>query len=451
VRSIKDRLKGDLDVLAAFDITAARDLYDFDYAKWTDPEGIKVRLESELLKDRKLTLSQRMRITVDRHIDAIIGYYPMTMRFNMKHGFMRDRMTWGNANPYLNLKLGWPFSGSEVIYRMMNSWYYGKQRYFHPAITEYMSKNTSCLLTANLQFKSTQPYIITADRLNIPIYANIASWDHPVGKGIVFKGCVRYVVQNTYMKEALQQYHNIPGNRIIITGWPQTDLFARKTSEFDYKSLLASYGLDPDRPCILIAGNSPANAPYEPEFIRKFLETWRKTDKNRDYSVVFRPHPKDSTWRKRYTGIANDGYLYVQPASFSDIDVLSMLLQHVNCVVSNAGTILLDSLVNARPVVCVLYDEGAPSGSGYAVKNITGHHYQDLMSSGAFYKANSMAEVFSSIDRGLSNPNELDGHRNAICQRIIGNVDGKAGERIAEAMMPSSDEGLGCEATTGGQ
>ncbi len=37
-------------------------------------------------------------------------------------------------------------------------------------------------------------------------------------------------------------------------------------------------------------------------------------------------------------------------------------LQHGDAVVANAGTILLDAIVNDRPAVCVLYDEGAPRG-----------------------------------------------------------------------------------------
>ena len=54
--------------------------------------------------------------------------------------------------------------------------------------------------------------------------------------------------------------------------------------------------------------------------------------------------------------------LYVQQASFTDLDVLATILQHAACVVANAGTILLEAIVTDRPVVCVLYDEGAPPG-----------------------------------------------------------------------------------------
>ena len=52
----------------------------------------------------------------------------------------------------------------------------------------------------------------------------------------------------------------------------------------------------------------------------------------------------------------------MQPAGEADMRSLAVMLQYGACVVSNAGTILLDSLVNDRPAVCVLYDEGAPPG-----------------------------------------------------------------------------------------
>ena len=60
---------------------------------------------------------------------------------------------------------------------------------------------------------------------------------------------------------------------------------------------------------------------------------------------------------------------------------LATLLQHADAVVSNAGTILLDALVNDRPAVCVLYDEGAPPGESWAAKNVIGEHYRELAAS----------------------------------------------------------------------
>ena len=71
----------------------------------------------------------------------------------------------------------------------------------------------------------------------------------------------------------------------------------------------------------------------------------------------------------------------MQEPSFTDIDVLATILQHTEAVVVNAGTVLLDALVNDRPAVCVLYDEGAPPGESWAAKSVIGEHYRDVAES----------------------------------------------------------------------
>ena len=55
----------------------------------------------------------------------------------------------------------------------------------------------------------------------------------------------------------------------------------------------------------------------------------------------------DVGWRERYASALACPGVAVQEPSYTDLEVLATLLQHVDCVVANAGTILLDSLVNA--------------------------------------------------------------------------------------------------------
>jgi hypothetical protein len=111
------------------------------------------------------------------------------------------------------------------------------------------------------------------------------------------------------------------------------------------------------------------------------------------------------------------------------------MLQHGSCVVSNAGTILLDSLVNDRPAVCVLYDEGAPAGESWAAKNVLGLHYRELMSSSAFYRAESFGEVTAAIERALAHPDELSAERRRVAREVVGELDGRAGERVVDAIV----------------
>ena len=125
----------------------------------------------------------------------------------------------------------------------------------------------------------------------------------------------------------------------------------------------------------------------------------------------------------------------VQEPSYTDLEVLVALLQHVDCVVCNAGTILLDALANDRPCVCVLYDEGGPPGEQHAALNVTGRHYEELVGSDAFLRATGFGEVVAGIERSLSHPAELAEERTLIVREVLGEVDGRAADRVVDAIV----------------
>jgi hypothetical protein len=104
-------------------------------------------------------------------------------------------------------------------------------------------------------------------------------------------------------------------------------------------------------------------------------------------------------------------------------------------VVANAGTILLDALVNDRRAVCVLYDEGPPPGESWAAKNVIGKHYEELAASGAFYPAESFDEVVAGLERALEHPAELAQERHRVVEDVVGEVDGRAGRRVVDAIV----------------
>ena len=109
-------------------------------------------------------------------------------------------------------------------------------------------------------------------------------------------------------------------------------------------------------------------------------------------------------------------------------------------MVANAGTIFLDALVNDRPAVCVLYDEGAPPGESWALKNVVGEHYRGLIESGAFLRADRFEEVVAGIELCLAQPTELADERRRVVQAVVGVVDGHAAERVVEAVAGVIDE-----------
>ena len=98
-----------------------------------------------------------------------------------------------------------------------------------------------------------------------------------------------------------------------------------------------------------------------------------------------------------------------------------------------------DALVNDRPTVCVLYDEGAPPGESWAVKNVSGEHYRRLMASAAFYRAAKFEDVVAGIERGLAQPGELAQERAQAAREVVGEVDGRAAERVVDAIVAAVD------------
>jgi hypothetical protein len=85
--------------------------------------------------------------------------------------------------------------------------------------------------------------------------------------------------------------------------------------------------------------------------------------------------------------------------------------------------------------VCVLYDEGAPPGESWALKNVSGEHYRQLMESDAFYRASRFDDVASGIERALAHPDELAQERARVAHAVVGDVDGRAAARVTEAIF----------------
>jgi UDP-N-acetylglucosamine:LPS N-acetylglucosamine transferase len=377
---------------------------------------------------------ERIARRLDAWLDRRLGYHPLALRLNYRHGFHAERMQAGHPNWMLDTDRDGPLPHWPAVERAMERWHFSARRHVPPRLLRTMRDECAGLVLSNVQPASAVPFLAAARRLGLPVAAHVASWDHPVGKGVISPHCDVYVVQNRVMEDDLRRYHGIDPERVRVTGWPQTDVFHRRRDRSEYEALVRRLGLDPGRPVVLVMGNTPTNAPYEGRLVARLLDWWA-ADATGRFQLLFRPHPRDKDWRERFAAVAGRAGAAVQEPSFTDLDDLAILLQHGDAVVANAGTILLDALVNDRPAVCVLYDEGAPTGESWAAKNVVGKHYEELAASGAFYPAASFEEVVAGIERALAKPAELAEERRRVVSEVVGDVDGRAAERVVGAVL----------------
>jgi CDP-Glycerol:Poly(glycerophosphate) glycerophosphotransferase len=408
-------------------------------AAWRERAGgIRVTVPEELAERDPPSTRKAFR-RADAWLDRRVGFYPLSLRQSLRHGFNRTRMQPGHQNWFLDPTLRGPVPRSVPLDPLMSSWHYGRLRYLPEPLAERLRHEHPAILLANIQMHAVVPFIVGGRRFSLPLVGHIASWDHTVGKGIVSPHLRRYIVQNDVMRDDLVRYHGIDAARVVVTGWPQTDVFHRQRPRAEFESVVSGLGLDPAKPVVLVMGNTPTNAPYEKLFVDRLISWWEESGAESRFSLLFRPHPRDRGWRERFSGALFRDGAAVQEPSFTDLEVLAVLLQHGDCVISNAGTILLDALVNDRPAVCVLYDEGAPEGESWALKNVSGEHYKSLIESEAFYRATRFEEVTAGVERALAQPAELAAERARVAHAVVGEVDGRAAERVVDAMVTAAE------------
>jgi hypothetical protein len=392
-------------------------------------DGIPL-LASEELMPQSVSLGERVVRRLDIELDKRVGFYPVAIRHSLRHGFHAGRFAPGHAYPFFDSDRAGPLPRWGFLERVMARWHLSRRRYVPSVLLERMRTECEAVVVTNPQADVSMPFLTCARRLGLPTIGYIASWDHPVGKGIVSPHLDAYIVQNDAMRDDLRLYHGIDLSRVTVTGWPQTDVYHRRRPREAYLALLQRLGLPDDRPVVLFAGNSPNNAPYEAALVTRLVAWWRETGAGERFSLLFRPHPYDHQVKERFAAAFDEPGVAVQRQTYTDFEDLVTLLQHVDCLVANAGTILLEALVNDRPAVCVTFDEGAPRGRQWAGLNLMGRHYAKLLESKAFYRAADFEELVAALDRALRNPGELRAERESVSREVVGQIDGRAGERV---------------------
>ncbi len=280
---------------------------------------------------RRLTgAGERVARRLDTWLDGQIGYYPLAIRLNDRHGFHASACSRAIRTGCSTRPARAGSRAPHAIERWMQRWFFSARRHVRARRARRDASATAAgLVVANVQPLSVVPYLAAARRLDLPVVAYVASWDHTVGKGVISPHCSRYVVQNAVMEDDLRRYHGIdpqPSRRHRLAAdrrlQPYADPRASTTRSCD------ATGSIPTRPLVLVMGNTPTNAPYEGRFVERLARV-----------VGGRPLETASSFssaRIRATGSGRsasrsravvDG-VYLQEPSFTDLEELATLLQH---------------------------------------------------------------------------------------------------------------------------
>lgn len=141
---------------------------------------------------------------------------------------------------------------------------------------------------------STQVEVVKAARnLGVPVGLLVYSWDNLSTKGEIHAMPDRVFTWNQLQREEAIKLHDVPSDRVVVTGAPRFDSFLACTTRVPRGQFFASMGLDPTRPTLLYVCSSAFISGDELPFIRRWLHALRTAPSEdvRTCNVIIRPHP----------------------------------------------------------------------------------------------------------------------------------------------------------------
>lgn len=294
-----------------------------------------------------------------------------------------------------------------------------------------------------------EPAVVAeAINLGIRVMALITSWDNVTTKARIMFGYDGYLVWSEQMKRELHQFY--PQSRevpVYVVGAPQFDVFFRPRFEQSRAEFCRAQGLDPSKPFILYALGSP-NFLKEHHGALAFAQRVQRGELG-DIQVLVRPHPlfdkgeEAKLLRGLGTGIVvqrtgdADKALTARTQDSNQVKEWVNTFRHASVVVNFSSTVGIDAAICDKPVVNLDFDPepGQPNQALVKDVNHLWSHFKPIAESGGMWLVNDMDEVVHAVREYLVHPEQHREKRRWMAEYVCGHIDGKCGERIAQAIL----------------
>ena len=216
-------------------------------------------------------------------------------------------------------------------------------------------------------------WVKAARALGVRSAVGVASWDNLTNKGLLRIQPDQVLVWNDAQQYEARTYHDIPDDRIAVTGAQLFDRWFERRASTDRAAFCRWVGLPDDRPFVLFTGSSGfiSESSAEVAFVRRWVQALRASNHPsvRDVNVLVRPHPYNChAWEadplKDVAGVA----VYPRRA-YSPIDADTRRdffdsLFHAAAVVGINTSAMIEAAIVGRPVCSILAPEFAATQEG---------------------------------------------------------------------------------------
>ena len=240
------------------------------------------------------------------------------------------------------------------------------------------------LVTPLLYFGSQQvDYVRAARALGISTVLGVGSWDHLTTKGLIHEQPDHVMVWNEAQRTEASELHGIPPERVTVTGAQAYDHWFTQRPTLGREAFCAKVAVPHDRPLLLYLCSSPFITPYEVGFVKRWIETIRRSSDPilQTAAILIRPHPQNAEQWADFNVAEYDAVGIWPRAGANPVDTearadyFDSMFYSVAVVGVNTSA-LIESGIVGRPVYTVLAGEFAGQQEGTLhfqhLKNVNG-------------------------------------------------------------------------------
>lgn len=368
-----------------------------------------------------------------------------SVRIRRAEAQAKGSIRWIGAKAWLGRVAAPSLARPETRYALSDRWV------SHPAAEALFDRWTpSLLLTSSPGLILAEvPLLRTAVRRRVRTMAIDPSWDNFTNKLLPVRRVDRLLVWNDLMREQAIAWHGYRDGDIRLCGAPQFDGYFRDGPRATREEFFRRVGADPARQLITVTTTPRELYPFHDHAIRALSQAIETNALARPSQVLVRLHPRDDEDAYRevrglpHVIIEKPFRQTVRVADGMAVDVmaehqrhLADTMRHSDVAVNVASTITIEACVFDTPVVNISFDGAEPLEFARSAKRYYSFtHYTNITRHGAVQVAQTPGEMIAAINRYLDDPAlDAEGRRRVVAEQCQF-VDGRSGERIADAVV----------------
>ena len=266
---------------------------------------------------------------------------------------------------------------------------------------------------------SAQPdYLRAARAAGLPAAVAVWSWDHLTSKALIRESPDRVLVWNGVQRDEALRLHDIPANRVVVTGAQCFDQWFGRQPSRTRAEFCDAVGLPADKPFLLYVGSALfAGSPPEAGFVQQWIAAVRGSADPvlRTCGILVRPHPQ-RTREWEAVDVSAFGTVSVwggNPVTEQARADYFDSLAHSAAVIGLNTSAFLEAAIAGRPVLAILPDEFRDNQEG------TLHFaYLSTVGGGLLQTSRTLTDHCAQLSRVLEAPAGRVGH-DAFIQAFV--------------------------------